>query len=70
VKEKRIHECYVCGKRDVWGSLWMTYGSIRDLEDFGFCIKVCSEPCKQKLLPDVKSVYDAEIAEFGKRPRW
>lgn len=55
----RIHDCYVCGKSEPWSDSWFTYGSL----------KVCSQACKDKL-PDVEAVYDAEVEDRGRRPRW
>lgn len=62
------HYCYVCGRSAFWSESWQAYGSMRDLEDFGFCIKTCSEACRNKL-PEIDAVYQLELAELGERPK-
>lgn len=65
----RTYGCYVCGKQERWSDSWQQYGSLRDMDDFGFYIAVCSQPCREKI-PDIETVYDAEVAELGSRPRY
>lgn len=64
----RLHSCYVCGATRPWDDAWSYYGSIGDLEDFGFVLKTCGEACKQKIEDTVNVAYETELEALGKRP--
>jgi|GEM_PF-5539726 len=36
-----LHRCDLCGAVGEWGSAWSWYGSVRELEESGVCVKLC-----------------------------
>ena len=44
-----VHTCDACGASGSWTPSWQYFGSIRDLEDYGRVLKVCSSECRARL---------------------
>lgn len=46
--QRRIHVCTVCEYRGIWTDAWQWFGSLRDEDEGGPIVKVCSEKCRRE----------------------
>ncbi len=64
-KERRVWECYVCHKKEVWSTGWMVYNSIRDQEDGSPLLVSCSDVCRKE-----RSDPEQDLADLWAEKDW